>query len=394
MAPRELLIQRTRVGPERPVYFIADIASNHAGELSKAKELVHACAESGVNAVKMQNYTAEGLVSDYGFKHLSGVRTHQDNWGKSVFDSYRECAIPLSWTAPLKELCDELGLDYFTSPYGLDLVEAVAPYIGAFKVGSGDLTWHEEIVAMARHGKPVLIATGASTWAEVEGAMQAALAVTDQVLLMQCNTNYTARPGEPDVEERERLANLNLAVLGRFQARWPEVPVGLSDHTHGSFSVLAAVGLYDACAVEKHFTLDNTQTGQDHPFSTTPAGWREMVRATAELKAELGSGATADARYAATLRRIGDKALLDRMIGDGVKRVQDNELGTVVVQRRGVRAARHLARGTRLTRADLVVLRPCPSGALAPHEIGRVIGKELSRDVPDGDLVTDVDVSS
>jgi sialic acid synthase SpsE len=394
MAPRELLIQKTRVGPEQPVYFIADIASNHAGSLEKAKELVHASAESGVNAVKMQNYTAEGLVSDYGFRHLSGVKTHQDAWGKSVFDSYRECAIPLSWTEPLKELCDELGLDYFTSPYGLDLVEAVAPYIGAFKVGSGDITWHEEIVAMARHGKPVLIATGASTWEEVEGAMSAVLAVTPDVLLMQCNTNYTARPGEPEAQELERLANLNLAVLARYKERWPAVPVGLSDHTHGSFSVLAAVGLYDACAVEKHFTLDNTQTGQDHPFSTTPAGWRAMVNATAELKAELGRNASAEARYTATLRRVGDKALLDRMIGDGVKRVQDNEAGTVVVQRRGVRAARALAKGTQLTRADLVVLRPCPSGALAPHEIGRVVGKVLGRDVPEGDVVTPSDVGA
>lgn len=390
----ELQIQRTKVGPNQPVYFIADIASNHAGSLEKAKELVHACAESGVNAVKMQNYTAEGLVSDYGFKHLSGVRTHQDAWGKSVFESYRECAIPLSWTEPLKELCDRLGLDYFTSPYGLDLVEAVAPYVGAFKVGSGDITWHEEIVAMARHEKPVLIATGASTWAEVESAMRAVLAVTSQVLLMQCNTNYTARPGEPEAEERERLANLNLSVLAKFQQRWPEVPVGLSDHTHGSFSVLAAVGLYDACAVEKHFTLDNTQTGQDHPFSTTPAGWLAMVKATAELKAELGPGASAEARYGAVLRRIGDKALLDRMIGDGVKRVQDNETGTVVVQRRGVRAARTLTKGARLTREDLVVLRPCPSGALAPHEIHRVVGKTLSRDVPEGDVVTPGDVSA
>jgi sialic acid synthase SpsE len=390
----ELVIQKTKVGPAQPVYFIADIASNHAGELSKAKELVHACAESGVNAVKMQNYTAEGLVSDYGFRHLEGVSTHQDGWGKSVFDSYRECAIPLSWTQPLKELCHRLGLDYFTSPYGLDLVEAVAPHIGAFKVGSGDITWHEEIVAMARHGKPVLIATGASTWAEVEGAMQAVLGVTPEVLLMQCNTNYTARPGEPDVEEQERLANLNLAVLGRYQERWPNVPVGLSDHTHGSFSVLAAVGLYDACAVEKHFTLDNTQKGQDHPFSTTPAGWSAMVKATAELKAELGRDASFEARYAATLHRIEDKALLDRMIGDGVKRVQDNERGTVVVQRRAVRAARSLAKGTRLSRADLVVLRPCPDGALPPYEVGRVVGQVLERDISEGDVVTARDVTA
>jgi N-acetylneuraminate synthase len=390
----ELVIQQTKVGPRHPVYFIADIASNHAGSLEKAKELVHACAESGVNAVKMQNYTAEGLVSDYGFKHLAGVSTHQDGWGKSVFDSYRECAIPLAWTEPLKELCDRLHLDYFTSPYGLDLVEAVAPHVGAFKVGSGDITWHEEVRAMARHGKPVLLATGASTWAEVEGVMQAVLSETKQALLMQCNTNYTARPDEPPETERQRLQNLNLAVLGRYGERWPEVPLGLSDHTHGSASVLAAVGLYDACAVEKHFTLDNTQTGQDHPFSTTPAGWKKMVDDTAVLKAELGPKAPFTRRYDAVLARIGDKVLLDAMLGDGVKRVQDNERGTVVVQRRAVRAVRALPRGARLTESDLVMLRPCPEGALAPYQVDLVVGKSLVRDVPEGDVVRLADVAS
>ncbi len=189
----DLTIGRHRVGPGQPVYFIADVASNHGGDLGKAREIVHACAESGVTAVKMQNFAAETIVSDFGFRHLAGVKTHQAAWRQSVFDSYRAAAIPLDWTLELKALCDQLGLDYFTSPYSLELVRAVAPHVCALKLGSGDLTWHEEIGEMCRQGKPVLIATGASTMAEVEAAMAVALANSGKILLMQCNTEYTAR---------------------------------------------------------------------------------------------------------------------------------------------------------------------------------------------------------
>jgi len=101
-----LTIQGRPVGPGEPVYFIADLAANHCGSLAKAKELVHACAESGVDAVKMQNFTAETIVSDYGFRHLEGVRTHQSQWKQSVFDSYKAASIPLDWTLELKSLCD------------------------------------------------------------------------------------------------------------------------------------------------------------------------------------------------------------------------------------------------------------------------------------------------
>ena len=109
-------IKQKKVGPDYPVYFIADVASNHCGSLSQAKELIHACAESRVDAVKMQNFSAETIVSDYGFKNLSTVKTHQSGWKQSVFDSYKAASIPLEWTIELRELAEKLGLHYFTSP--------------------------------------------------------------------------------------------------------------------------------------------------------------------------------------------------------------------------------------------------------------------------------------
>lgn len=385
-------IQDRLVGPAEPVYFIADLASNHCGSLTKAKELVHACAESGVDAIKMQNFAAETIVSDFGFNHLAGVTTHQAKWKQSVFDSYKAASIPLDWTAELKELSNKLGLHYFTSPYSIQLVRAVAPDVAAFKLGSGDLTWHEEIAEMCRHGKPVLIATGASTMAEVEAAVQVTLGLTRDVLLMQCNTEYTARVDESRAERLARFHHINLRVLETYSRRWPGIPVGLSDHTHGSLTVLGAVGLFDCCAVEKHFTLDNTIEGQDHAFSMTPAGWRKMVEETAAVKRAVANVVSFEKRLSITSQAVDDVEALQAIIGDGVKRVEANEQGTIVVQRRAVRAARDLAVGEVLTHGDLAMLRPCPPDALPPYRIGELLGKAVAHAIPVGDCVHLTDV--
>lgn len=384
-----ITIDGREVGPGNPVYFIADIASNHNGSLELAKELVHACAESRVDAVKMQNFTADSLVSDYGFKNLTGVKTHQSKWKKSVFESYRDASIPLEWSHELKALCGKLGLAYFTSPYSLDLVKAVEPYVSAYKLGSGDITWHEEIVAMCKTSKPVLLATGASTMEEVELAMSAALGESENLLLMQCNTEYTAKPDDSGAERLARFKHINLKVLETYARRWPEVPLGLSDHTHGDLTVLASVALYNCCAVEKHFTLDNSQLGQDHSFSMTPEGWKRMADRTEELQADLASSApqTYEDRYATLLGYIEDEAELRAILGDGVKSLEANEANTVVVQRRAIRLRRAVPAGHVISLRDLEYLRPCPAGALPPYRVNELVGRAINRDAELGEFL-------
>jgi len=380
-------INNRRISKDEPVYFIADIASNHNGDLVHAKELIHAGAESGVDAIKMQNFNAESIVSDYGFKHLDNVKTHQSAWKTSVFESYKAASIPFEWTLELKELATSLGIDYFTSPYSIEITKAVAPYVAAFKLGSGDITWHEEIVTMASYNKPVIIATGASTLEEVQGAMQAALDVNTQVILMQCNTNYTAAKNEDITLTKERFANINLKVLETYASLWPEVPLGLSDHTHGDLTVLGAVGLYNCAAVEKHFTLDNSKTGQDHAFSMMPEEWLSMVKNTAALKKEIQPEDSFEQRCEKIKNLAEDGQYLDLTIGDGIKKLAPNEKNTVIVQRRAIRAARDLAVGTTITKEDLQVLRPCPTDGLAPYKMDQLLGKTLAVEIKEGDYL-------
>jgi len=383
----KLQLGERSVGPQEPVFFIADIASNHGGDLQKAKELIHACAESGVDAVKMQNFTAETIVSDVGFKAIEGLKSHQSHWKESVFESYKKASIPIEWTLELSSLAKRLGIEYLTSPYSMDLTRAVAPHVCALKLGSGDITWHEQIREMARQGKPLIIASGASTLEDVKSAMHVALAETNQILLMQCNTNYSASKQDSIEQIRSSYASINLSVLKTYASIWPGLLLGLSDHTHGSMTVLAATGLFDCFAIEKHFTLDSSQDGQDHAFSMMPSEWKKMVQDVDALRVDLTGLVSFEERYRCVAKHVEYPYLLDVLIGDGRKRIESNEQATVVLQRRAIRASNSMSAGRIIEASDLTMLRPCPEDALAPWELELLIGKKLNRNIQAGDLI-------
>jgi len=342
---KKIKLGKRFVGEGEPLYFIADIAANHDGDLQRALKLIELAKDAGADAAKFQNFQAAQIVSRRGFESLVRKVSHQASWAKSVFEVYQDASISRDWTAKLKEKCQEIGIEYFTSPYDFDSVDHVDPYVELYKIGSGDITWTEIIKYIARKGKPVLIATGASTLKDVERAMNTLHSITDDIVLMQCNTNYTASP--------ENLKFVNLNVLVTLRNCYPNVVLGLSDHTPGHSTVLGAIAL-GARVFEKHFTDDNDRTGPDHKFSMNPRNWREMVERSAEL-------------YQA--------------LGDGVKRIEANEQETVIVQRRALRFTRDLAREHILEVGDLFPLRPCPADAIPPYEMSLVVGKKLLREV-------------
>ena len=336
-----LEVQGRKIGERYPTYFIADIAANHDGDLERAKDLIYLAAEAGADAAKFQHFQAATIVSDYGFKDLKARQSHQAKWKDSVFDVYKAASVSLDWTATLKEACDNIGIPFFTTPYALDLVDYMDAYVPAYKIGSGDITWLEMIERVASKQKPYFLATGASTSDEVQRAVCAALAINPQLALMQCNTNYTA--------SFENLKYIQLNVLKTYRAMFPDIVLGLSDHTPGHTTVLGAVAL-GARMVEKHFTDDVNRVGPDHAFSMDPRSWREMVDRTREL---------------------------ENALGNGIKKVEENESETVIVQRRAIRLVRDIEAGEVLQKEDLVVLRPCPMGGLPPYKMEEVIGKKL-----------------
>ncbi len=336
------------IGDNHPTYFIADISANHDGDLERAKLLIRLAKEAGADAAKFQNFRAAQIVSDYGFTHMGDQLSHQAKWKKSVFEVYKDASIPFDWTPILKEECDRVGIDYFSSPYDFDAIDMLNPYVPAYKIGSGDITWDEALIRMAKLGKPVLLATGASNIGEVQRAVKIILEHNPQLVLMQCNTNYTA--------SLENFNHIHLRVLLTYRTMFPDLVLGLSDHTSGHATVLGAVA-FGARVVEKHFTDDTSRVGPDHPFSMTTATWRDMVDRTREL---------------------------ERALGNPNKRINENEQQTVIVQRRCLRAARDIKAGESLTREMIDVLRPATPGAILPFEIPAVVGCRALDDIPSG----------
>lgn len=341
---------------ESPVYFIADIASNHDGDLERAKSLIFVAKEAGADAVKFQHFKANRIVSDYGFRHLGGQFSHQATWGKPVFEIYRQYECNREWNLELAQTAAVAGVDFMTTPYDYEAVAMLGAHVPAFKIGSGDITWIDFVRHIARQGKPVMLATGASSMADVERAVDAILDSNRQLVLMQCNTNYTG--------SLENFRHVNLRVLKTYANRYPDLVLGLSDHTPGHATVLGAVAL-GARVVEKHLTDDNRRVGPDHAFSMNPVTWWEMVERCRELEAALG---------------------------DGTKRVEANEADTVVLQRRCLRMARDMAQGAEITDGDLECLRPAPHGAIEPYRQTDFFGRRLNKNKAAGDALYEEDV--
>ena len=344
-------IKNKKIGESYPTFFIADIAANHDGNLNKAIDLIHLCAENGADAAKFQHFRADTIVSDLGFKKLNSKKSHQSSWTKSVYNVYKDASINLKWTERLKKECDKCGIIFFTSPYDLDLVDYVNKYVPAYKIGSGDITYLEIIKKIAKKNKPVILASGASTLEDVDRAVKVILKKNKDLCLMQCNTNYTA--------ENNNFNYINLNVLKTFKKRYPKILLGLSDHTAGHSTVLGAIAL-GARMVEKHFTDNNNREGPDHKFSMNPKSWKEMVVRSRELENSLGSGK---------------------------KIIEKNETETVILQRRAIRSKSRLTKGLRLKSSNLISLRPCPKNGILPFEINKVVGKILKKNIEKGDII-------
>lgn len=331
------------------LYFIADIGANHNGSLDKALELIHKAKDAGADAAKFQNFTADKIVSKYGFEKIGGNHSHQSKWKKPVFEVYEEASINKEWTPILKKECEKIGIDYFTSPYDFESVDLVDPYVDLYKIGSGDISWLEIIEYIYSKNKPVLLATGACDMNDVERVMKIANSKQNETVLMQCNTNYTGNV--------ENFKYCNLNVLKLYQEKYPNIMLGLSDHTPGHSTVLGSIAL-GARVFEKHFTDDNNQDGPDHSFAMNPSSWREMVDRSYELLFSLG---------------------------DGIKRVEDNEKKSYLVQRRCLCLNKPLKKGSIIKKEDLIPLRPITENSFQPYQEQLLIGQILVEDMEYGE---------
>tara|TARA_B100000900_G_C20507470_1_gene686504 strand:- start:95 stop:1159 length:1065 start_codon:yes stop_codon:yes gene_type:complete len=341
----KIIIKNKIISDSFKTYFIADIGANHDGSLKRAKKLIKLAALSGADAAKFQHFKAETIVNKETFDKQK-KSAHQAKWKSSIFNVYKKASINISWNEILKKECKKNKIHFLTSPYDLDYIEDVNKLIPAYKIGSGDITWKQALINIAKKKKPVFLATGASSLKDVISAAKKILKINKKLVIMQCNTNYT--------NSEENFKYINLNVLKTYKRIFgKKVILGLSDHTEGHTTVLGAISL-GAKVIEKHFTDNNNRNGPDHKFAMNPTSWKKMVDESRRLELALGSK---------------------------IKKIEKNEKESFFVQRRGVYTLKKLKKGEKLNKEDVICLRPYIKNTISPFDINKFFGKKLKQNI-------------
>ncbi len=337
---KEINIGSKKIGNGHPAYIIAEIGANFDNSLSKAKELCSAAKEAGADCAKFQSFISEKIVSAKGFNKMKLNGVH-GTWGRPVNEVFKDAEFPRDWHLEIMEYCKKINIDFSTSPYDFEAVELCmnlnVPFI---KIGSGEITWLEMIHKIASTQKPIILATGDATLAEIDDAIRTIESTGNkQVVLLQCITNYPSM-----------IESANINVLKTYQSAF-DILTGYSDHSKGDVVILGSIAL-GGCVVEKHFTLNKLDKGPDHPHSMDVAEMKSMIENIRMLELALGSSR---------------------------KFVVEEEKETVIVQRRGLYAAKNIKKGQIITFDDIKELRPALG--ILPKYKENIIGKIAKIDI-------------
>jgi N-acetylneuraminate synthase/N,N'-diacetyllegionaminate synthase len=335
--PASIAVGSRRIGPGAPCFVIAEIGVNHNGRPDLAAQLIDAAADAGADAVKLQTWDTDALVTadaplaDY---------QRQAGGPSTQYALLKSLELPADALGALKARARSRGLEFFSTPddeASADLLERLG--VALFKIGSGELTNLALLRRVAAIGRPMIVSTGMATLAEVGAAVRAIEdAGSPPLVLLHCVSTYPSRPDETNLRAMDTLAAFGC-------------PVGFSDHTPGPEVAIAAVAR-GAAVIEKHLTLDRSLPGPDHRSSMEPAEFRSLVAAIRAVESALG---------------------------DGLKGPAVSELPIRAVVRKVIVAARAMRAGEVVTPADVVLLR-APAG-LPPSALPQVVGRPLKRDV-------------
>lgn len=339
-------MNRIRVGNKEigagfPAYVIAEMSANHAGSLSRAKEIIHAAKDAGADCIKIQTYTPDTLTIDCDNKYF---HISNGTWeGENLYHLYEKAYTPWEWQQELKEEAEKVGIDFLSTPFdrtSVDFLEKLG--VDFYKIASFELVDLPLISYVASKGKPIIMSTGMASLGEIEEAVNTVRnAGEGQLALLRCASAYPAITDEMNLKTMQNMAE----VFG--------VPVGLSDHSLGSVGAVTAVAL-GASIIEKHFCIDRSIENPDASFSMNPEEFSQMVKDIRQAEKAVGC-----VKYGVT------------------KQEESN-----IVFRRSIFCAQDIKKGEKLTEENIRVIRP--GYGLAPKYYQQVLGQRALQDIERG----------
>lgn len=322
-------------------FLILEAGVNHDGSLEKALSLVDSARRSGAQAVKFQTYTAEKLAADLSPSYWN-LKEESTNSQIELFRKYDKLTY-MDYKV-LFDRSEAIGIEFMTTCFDEEWVDVMDPLLKRYKIASADITNLPLIRHIAKKRKPIILSTGASSFSEIQSAIGEIREINQQDLcIMHCVLNY---PTE--------IENANLARIQLLSDSFPSVEIGYSDHTRPEFSTRAitAAVILGANIIETHFTLDNSQSGNDHYHSMEEM---EVINLLAEL------------RLTRSMVEYDDQDFLE---------IQSSARMNA---RRGIYLRNNLAPGTVIKVEDLEMLRPIQSDGIPSSEVDRVVGLKVTK---------------
>lgn len=336
---KELTIANRHIGSGKPCFIIAEMSGNHNMDYARAENIVRAAAAAGVDAIKLQTYTADTITLN---SDRECFMTEQGGlWeGQTLYDLYKKAYTPWEWQPKLKALADELGLILFSSPFDCSAVDFLEEMeVPAYKIASFEI--HDTILLrrVAKTGKPILISTGIAGIGEIQDAVDICRSEgNDNIILLKCTSAYPAPYEE-----------MNLSMIKNMKDTFG-CNVGLSDHSMGDEIAIAAAAL-GACVIEKHFTMKRSDGGVDADFSMEAEEMKRMVGRIRNVEKAMGK--------------------IDYSLSLLQKR--ERQFG------RSLFVSKAIKKGETFTCENIRSVRP--SNGLAVRYYDEIIGKKASRDL-------------
>ena len=261
------------IGDDQPPFIIAEVGINHEGEYEKATQLVDAAVAAGAECVKFQCHITEDEMLDTGMK--PGEISDEALW-----DIIKRCELTEREELALKRFCEEKGIIYLCTPFSREASDRLEDMdVAGFKIGSGECNNIPLLTHVARKGRPIILSTGMNDMESVRRSVEAIRETGCPFMLMHCTSAY------PTAYEDVRLG-----AMAQLREAF-DVPVGLSDHSLGTYAGLGAVAL-GAAAVEKHFTISRQWPGPDNPISIEPGELKDLIIGSRAIFAARGGSKT------------------------------------------------------------------------------------------------------